>query len=62
MSIEHPDKPPIYWTAGLYGEKHEIPENAIIHVWSKKKKAYLEVWIDDKTGSPNTRIKEGGLQ
>jgi hypothetical protein len=66
MSIEHPGKPPIYWVAAppegkpdkLPRERHEIPENAVICVWNKKKRCYMEVWIDSKTG--NVRVEEGG--
>lgn len=66
MSIEHPGKPPIYWVAAppegvkdkLPREKHEIPEHAVICVWNAKKKCYMEVWIDKKTG--NVRVEEGG--
>jgi hypothetical protein len=66
VSIEHPGKPLIYWVAAppegvkdkLPREKHEIPERAVICVWDAKKKCYMEIWIDKKTG--NVRVEEGG--
>jgi hypothetical protein len=50
MSIEHSGKPPIYWTTGPRGEKHEIPENAVISLWDKVKKEYVVIGIDEETG------------
>jgi hypothetical protein len=58
MTVEHNEKPLIYWVAGKTGVKHEIPEGATICIFDKKQRCYREVWIDQKTGI--VQVREGG--
>jgi len=66
MSIEDTKKPHVYWVSidreyDKSPEKHELPENAVLHFWDKKKKAYIEVWIDPTTGDIFTNPPGGKL-
>jgi hypothetical protein len=62
VSIEHDKRPLIYWTAQEQEgykkpDKHELPEDAVLHIWDKNTKKYVEVWIDAQRG--NVVIFEG---